>query len=149
MVRVSVPRGVEHVRPAKIDSGDELGLAILRGQDGFRTALPLEDLLTPEVLIADRLNDEPLTLEHGAPIRLIAPAHYGYKSAKHLVSIELRRNSQGYRPLLSRFLDHPRARVAFEERGQLLPGWLSRYAFRPFIPRIIRDLKRITADSSR
>lgn len=132
----------------EMDCGDELGFAILRGQDGSRTALPLADLLAPEILIADRLNDEPLTLEHGAPIRLIAPAHYGYKSAKHLVSIELRRNSRGYRPLLSRFLDHPRARVAFEERGQLLPGWLSRYAFRPFIPRIIRDLKRITAHSS-
>lgn len=134
---------------AKMDAGDELGFAILRGQDGFRTALPLADLRAPEVLIADRLNDQPLTVDHGAPIRLIAPAHYGYKSAKHLISIELRRDSRGYRPLLSRFLDHPRARVALEERGQLLPGWLSRYAFRPFIPRIIRDLKRISTDSSR
>jgi DMSO/TMAO reductase YedYZ molybdopterin-dependent catalytic subunit len=130
-----------------VNSDDDLGLAILRCQDGYRTALPLPDLLAPDVLIVDRLNDQPLTVEHGAPIRLIAPAHYGYKSAKHLVGIELRRDDRGYRPLLPRFLDHRRARVAFEERGQFLPGWLLRYLFRPFIRPIVRDLKQITADS--
>lgn len=131
-----------------VQSGAELGFAVLRGQDGYRTALPLADLLAPDVLIADRLDDRPLTVEHGAPIRLIAPAHYGYKSAKHLVGIDLRQDSAGYRPLLPRLLDHPRARVAFEERGQLLPGWLMRYAFRPFIQPIIRDLKRISSEAT-
>jgi DMSO/TMAO reductase YedYZ molybdopterin-dependent catalytic subunit len=138
---------VWHTFIKPVISADELGYAVLRCQDGYRTALPLADLLAPEVLIADRMNDRPLTVEHGAPIRLIAPAHYGYKSAKHLVGIELRTDGQAYRPLLPRLLDHPRARVALEERGQLLPGWLLRYAFRPFIRPIIRDLKRITAQS--
>jgi DMSO/TMAO reductase YedYZ molybdopterin-dependent catalytic subunit len=119
----------------------EIGLVVLRGQDGYRTALPLSDLLAPEVLIADRLNDEPLTIEHGAPIRLVAPAHYGYKSAKHLDRIELRTDDAGYRPLLPRLLDHPRARVALEERGQILPGWLLRYLFRPLIKPLIRKIK--------
>jgi DMSO/TMAO reductase YedYZ molybdopterin-dependent catalytic subunit len=130
----------------QLKSKDELGFAILRGRDGYRTALPLADLLAPDVLIADRLNDQPLTVEHGAPIRLIAPAHYGYKSAKHLASIELRRDDRGYRPLLPKLLDHPRARVALEERGQFLPGWLLRLAFRPLIRPIIRKLQRITAE---
>jgi len=130
-----------------VQPGDTLGFAVLRCQDGYRTALPLADLLAPDVVIADRFDDRPLTVEHGAPIRLIAPAHYGYKSAKHLVAIELRHDAEGYRPLLPRLLDHPRARVAFEERGQLLPGWLLRYAFRPFIQPIIRDLKRISAEA--
>ena len=53
---------------------DEPGFAILRCEDGYRTALPLADLLVPDVLIVDRLNDQPLTVEHGAPIRLVAPA---------------------------------------------------------------------------
>jgi DMSO/TMAO reductase YedYZ molybdopterin-dependent catalytic subunit len=118
---------------------------VLRCQDGYRTTLPLADLLAAEVLIADRLNDQLLTVEHGAPIRLVAPAHYGYKSAKHLDRIELRANDLGYRPLLPRLLDHPRARAAFEERGQFLPGWLLRYLFRPFIGPIIRKLKLAAA----
>jgi DMSO/TMAO reductase YedYZ molybdopterin-dependent catalytic subunit len=118
---------------------------ILRCQDGYRTALPLTDLLAVDVLLADRLNDQPLTVEHGAPIRLVAPAHYGYKSAKHLQRIELCAEHLRYRPLLHRLLDHPRARVAFEERGQFLPGWLSRYLFRPFIELIIRKLKAVSS----
>jgi DMSO/TMAO reductase YedYZ molybdopterin-dependent catalytic subunit len=120
----------------------ERRLVVLRCQDGYRTALPLADLLAPEVLIADRLNGQPLTVEHGAPIRLVAPAHYGYKSAKHLDRMEVRANDRGYRPLLSRLLDHPRARVVLEERGQFLPGWLSRYLFRPLIEPIIRKIEQ-------
>jgi DMSO/TMAO reductase YedYZ molybdopterin-dependent catalytic subunit len=120
-------------------------LVVLRCQDGYRTALPFADLLAPNVLIADRLNDQLLTVEHGAPIRLVAPAHYGYKSAKHLDRIELRADDLGYRPLMSPLLDHPRARVALEERGQFLPGWLLRYLFRPFIGPIIRKLKLAAA----
>lgn len=127
----------------KMRSGGEMRFVILRCQDGYRTSLPLSDLLAPNVLLADRLGDQPLTVEHGAPIRLVAPAHYGYKSAKHLDRIELRADDTGYRPLMPRLLDHPRARVALEERGQFLPGWVLRYAFRPFIKPIIRKLQRV------
>jgi DMSO/TMAO reductase YedYZ molybdopterin-dependent catalytic subunit len=116
-------------------------LLVLRCQDGFRTSLPLLDLLRRDVLIADRLNDEPLTLDHGAPVRLIAPAHYGYKSAKHLAQVEILADGQTYRPLLPRFMEHPRARVELEERGQFLPGWLLRYLFRPFIKPLIRNVR--------
>lgn len=123
-----------------------IGFIVLRGQDGYRTALPLADLLAPRVLIADRLGDQPLTIEHGAPVRLIAPAHYGYKSAKHLAGIELRVDDRGYVPLMPRLLDHPRARVAFEERGRFLPGWLLRWIFRPFIQPIIRKLRDMPRD---
>ena len=28
---------------------------------------------------------------------------------------------------------HPRARVAYEERGQWVPGWLLRYLYRPLV----------------
>jgi DMSO/TMAO reductase YedYZ molybdopterin-dependent catalytic subunit len=106
---------------------------VLRGQDGARTSLPLDDLLAPDVLLADRLDGQPLTIEHGAPLRLVAPAHYGYKSVKHLHRIELWRSSANYRPFGLRFMVHPRARVAREERGQWVPGWLLRYLYRPLI----------------
>ena len=33
---------------------------VLRAQDGARTSLPLEDLLSPDVLLADHLDGQPL-----------------------------------------------------------------------------------------
>lgn len=129
-------------------AASEMQFVVLRCQDGYRTSLPRSDLLAVNVMFADRLDDQPLSVEHGAPIRLIAPAHYGYKSAKHLDRIELRANDHGYRPLLPRLLDHPRARVALEERGQFVPGWLTRYVFRPFIGPMIRKLKMTSTNET-
>lgn len=106
---------------------------VLRGQDGARSSLPLEDLLAPDVLLADQLDGESLSIAHGAPLRLVAPTHYGYKSLKHLNRIEFRRSEAGYKPVGFRFMAHPRARVAHEERGQWVPGWLLRYLYRPLI----------------
>jgi DMSO/TMAO reductase YedYZ molybdopterin-dependent catalytic subunit len=106
---------------------------VLRAQDGYRASLPLADLLASDVLLADRLNGAPLSIAHGAPLRLVAPAHYGYKSVKHVRRIEFWRSSASYRPVGLRFMAHPRARVAAEERGQWFPGWLLRYLYRPLI----------------
>ena len=106
---------------------------VLRGQDGARTSLPLDDLLAPDVLLADRLDDHPLPIARGAPLRLIAPGHYGYKSVKYIHRVEFRRSAAGYRPTGLRWMHHPRARVALEERGQGLPGWLLRRLYRPLI----------------
>jgi DMSO/TMAO reductase YedYZ molybdopterin-dependent catalytic subunit len=108
-------------------------LVALRGQDGARTAMQLEDLLSPDVLLADTLDGAPLSVDHGAPLRLIAPQHYGYKSIKHLSRIEFLLPSGGYRVSALTFMDHPRARVAYEERGRYFPGWLLRYAYRPLV----------------
>lgn len=108
-------------------------LVALRGQDGAHTAMKLEDLLASDVLLADHLNGEPLSIEHGAPLRLVAPAHYGYKSVKYLCQLEFLEPTSIYRVSGPRFMDHPRARVKFEERGRGVPGWLLRYLYRPLI----------------
>ncbi|MEJ6001413.1 molybdopterin-dependent oxidoreductase [Paucibacter soli] len=118
---------------------------ILHGQDGGRCSLPLADLLADDVLLADQLEGQPLTLDHGAPLRLVAPAHYGYKSVKHLCRLEFRRDLSGYRPSAYRFMEHPRARVALQERGQWLPGWLLRLLYRPLIPYTIARFARASA----
>jgi DMSO/TMAO reductase YedYZ molybdopterin-dependent catalytic subunit len=112
----------------------ESTLVSLRGQDGARTGMLLEDLLAPDVLLADRLDGKPLSVEHGSPLRLVAPAHYGYKSVKYLSRLEFRNPRTGYRVSGFRFMDHPRARVRFEERGRGAPGWLLRLLYRPLIP---------------
>jgi DMSO/TMAO reductase YedYZ molybdopterin-dependent catalytic subunit len=111
----------------------DASFVILRSQDGYRTSLPLGDLLAQDVLLADSLNGSPLTIEHGAPLRLVAPAHYGYKNAKHVSRVEFWRDAHSYRPAAFRFMEHPRARVAMEERGQGVPGWLLRYLYRPLV----------------
>jgi DMSO/TMAO reductase YedYZ molybdopterin-dependent catalytic subunit len=112
----------------------ETKFVFFRGQDGYVSSLPLADLLAETVLLADRLNGEPLSIEHGAPLRLVAPAHYGYKNPKHLCAIEFWRNDRQYRPPTPfRFMAHPRARVALEERGAGVPGWLLRYLYRPMV----------------
>jgi len=42
-----------------------------------------------DVLLADRHDGEPLTPEHGYPLRLVVPRRYFWKSAKWIRSIEL------------------------------------------------------------
>lgn len=122
----------QRIAPLSVASATIVGV-VLRGQDGYRTSLLLEDLMADDVLLADELNSQPLSIEHGAPLRLIAPRHYGYKSMKHLSMLEFWATV----PVIKRgpltLLDHPRARVELEERGRWFPGWLLRYAYRPFI----------------
>ena len=116
------------VKPAK-----GANFVILRAQDGYRTNFILEDILNDDVLLADTLNGEALGIEHGAPIRLVAPAHYGYKNLKHVKQIEFWFDDNQYNYSRFRFLSHPRGRVAFEERGEGVPGWVLRYVYRPLI----------------
>ena len=117
-------------------------LVIFRSLDGFRASLPLADLLSDDVLLADTLEQAPLSAEHGAPLRLVVPAHYGYKHVKHLKAIEFWQDTSKFRPPAFPFMDHPRARVALEERGQGVPSWLLRLLYRPLIKPIIRQYER-------
>jgi DMSO/TMAO reductase YedYZ molybdopterin-dependent catalytic subunit len=118
---------------ALVDADPAATIVSFHGQDGYHAALPLVDLLAADVLLADRLDGTPLPLEHGAPLRLVAPAHYGYKSVKHVKRIAWLREAPGYRPAMFSWMIHPRGRVAFEERGRGLPGWLLRWLYRPMI----------------
>jgi len=55
--------------------------------DGYTTSLLLTDLLDNDVLLAYGLNGKPLEPEQGAPLRLIVPKKYAYKSAMWLQKI--------------------------------------------------------------
>lgn len=55
----------------------------------------LADLLSPRVLFAMDMQGQPLADRHGAPLRLIDPARYGYKSAKLITSIEFVAEGKG------------------------------------------------------
>ncbi len=55
----------------------------------FVRSLPLERARDPEaqILLAYEMNDEPLTPDHGAPLRLLVPGWYGMASVKWLARI--------------------------------------------------------------
>jgi DMSO/TMAO reductase YedYZ molybdopterin-dependent catalytic subunit len=55
---------------------------------GYSANLRLADFTASETLLATHHNDEPLTAEHGFPLRLVVPHLYGYKSPKWLRAIE-------------------------------------------------------------
>ncbi|WP_313810783.1 molybdopterin-dependent oxidoreductase [Glutamicibacter sp.] len=61
--------------------------------DGFSASTPLEVLTDDrEALLAIGMNDEPLPLEHGFPVRMVVPGLYGYVSAtKWVVDLEVTR----------------------------------------------------------
>lgn len=111
------------------------------GLDGYRSIVALEDALADDVLLADRLDGFPLTAEHGAPVRLVSPAQYGFVSTKHLCRIELYRSepvgfyhpTKSVQRALRAVRPHRRARVAYEERHRYLPAWLVRRVYRLLI----------------
>ncbi|UBV44736.1 molybdopterin-dependent oxidoreductase (plasmid) [Deinococcus taeanensis] len=88
---------------------------MVSAHDGYQACVPLDELLRPDVLLADHMNGTPLTPAHGAPLRLIAPQLYGYKNIKHLRRLELLPAPVTSR--LGRLLAHPRGRVDLEERS--------------------------------
>ncbi|MDQ3708435.1 MAG: molybdopterin-dependent oxidoreductase [Actinomycetota bacterium] len=93
------------------------------GLDGFQSCLSLDDVLADDVLLADRLHGAALSPAHGAPLRLVVPAQYGYKSVKHLAALEYRHT---YAAGSAGLREHPRGRVAQEERSRFLPGFVWR-----------------------
>jgi len=55
--------------------------------DGYRTNLDLHVLIDDGMLVW-AINGEPLSPEHGFPLRLIVPSRYGWKSAKWVSAFE-------------------------------------------------------------
>ena len=55
---------------------------------GYATNLPLDDFVDDDVLLAHSRNNEPLSAEHGGPLRLIVPKLYAWKSAKWVNGLE-------------------------------------------------------------
>ena len=55
--------------------------------DGYTTSLSLEDLLANDILLAYKLDGKPLEEGIGAPLRLVVPSKYAYKSAMWITRI--------------------------------------------------------------
>jgi DMSO/TMAO reductase YedYZ molybdopterin-dependent catalytic subunit len=66
----------------------EAKFVIVRSEGGFTTNLSLDDFFQPDVLFAFKHNNEPLTPQHGYPVRLVVPRLYFWKSAKWVIGVE-------------------------------------------------------------
>jgi DMSO/TMAO reductase YedYZ molybdopterin-dependent catalytic subunit len=62
---------------------------IAHAEQGYTANVPLEALEHEDALIAYEADGEPLTLDHGWPLRLVIPGKYFWKSAKWLRGLEL------------------------------------------------------------
>ncbi|HEY9365210.1 MAG TPA: molybdopterin-dependent oxidoreductase, partial [Agromyces sp.] len=65
----------------------EADMVLSRSIDGFTASTPLEVLTDDRAaILAVGMNDEPLPLEHGFPVRMVVPGLYGYVSATKWVT---------------------------------------------------------------
>jgi DMSO/TMAO reductase YedYZ molybdopterin-dependent catalytic subunit len=67
----------------------EANYVMLTSYDGYTTNLPLSDFAAEDAILATAWEGQPLTREHGGPMRLVVPHLYFWKSAKWLNRIEL------------------------------------------------------------
>jgi methionine sulfoxide reductase catalytic subunit len=81
---------LEIAKPAKTAKAVRLDCA-----DKWYEYFSIEDLLKPRVLFVLHMAGKPLADRHGAPLRLIDPGRYGYKSAKLITGIEFVTEGKG------------------------------------------------------
>ncbi len=67
---------------------------IIEGTDEYFTSVPLELGLTEEALLVYELNGQPLTAEHGKPLRALLPGVYGQKQPKWITHVEVADHSE-------------------------------------------------------
>lgn len=75
---------------------DNAKVVVFQCTDGYHTAIPLEDAMHEDTILAYEMNGETLPNEHGFPVRLLNPGHYGTKNPKWIVNIQLASEHQSY-----------------------------------------------------
>jgi DMSO/TMAO reductase YedYZ molybdopterin-dependent catalytic subunit len=68
---------------------EQAAFVIVHAVGGYTTNLAIQDFLHEHALLAWAHAPEPLTAEHGGPLRLVVPHLYAWKSAKWVTGIEL------------------------------------------------------------
>ena len=78
----------DFVNALEITFPPEANYVMAHCEQGFTTNLPLDILYDDESMFAWHYDGEPLTPEHGWPVRLLVPKRYFWKSAKWIRGIE-------------------------------------------------------------
>ena len=94
----------------------------------YREGLRLDEAMHPLTILATGIHDQPLPKQNGAPIRLVVPWKYGFKSIKSVVRISLtaerpattwnmlQPDEYGFYANVNPAVDHPRWSQATERR---------------------------------
>jgi DMSO/TMAO reductase YedYZ molybdopterin-dependent catalytic subunit len=77
----------ENVRSVVFTGADQ-GVVPIEGKQNYQFSISREMALSKLPILATHIGGEPLTREHGAPVRLIVPGHYAMSSVKWLIRIE-------------------------------------------------------------
>lgn len=96
------PKPGMHVAFASHDEIEEEGEHF-----NYGVSIPLEKALASETLLAFAMNGEPLSAEHGFPLRVVTPGYAGVRSPKWLASITVQ--------------DHPSDNHIQQKEYKLLP----------------------------
>jgi DMSO/TMAO reductase YedYZ molybdopterin-dependent catalytic subunit len=84
-------KGVHWSELAKLVSPKpSVRFVIAHAEQGFTANIPIDAIEDENALIAYEADGEPLTPDHGRPVRLVVPSRYFWKSAKWLRGLELR-----------------------------------------------------------
>ncbi len=73
---------------------EEARFVAFTSYDGYTTNVPLADFLGEDVLLAHAWEGQPLTRQHGGPVRVVLPKLYFWKSPKWVTRIELLREDR-------------------------------------------------------
>ena len=93
----------------------------------YREGLRLDEAMHPLTIMATGIYDEPIPKQNGAPLRLVVPWKYGYKSIKSIVRVTLtdkepqttwnmlQPNEYGFYSNVNPEVSHPRWSQAYEK----------------------------------
>ena len=73
---------------ARVRPKPEAKYVLVHAEQGYTANVPLADLDRDNVLLATHHDGEPLTPDHGYPLRLIVPQLYAWKSVKWVRGLE-------------------------------------------------------------
>lgn len=129
LAQVGVQPGAKYVefetlvRPAEM-IGQQRGILDWPYREGLR----LDEAMNPLTILATGLYDQPMPKQNGAPIRLVVPWKYGFKSIKSIVRInlleqqpvntwkQLQASEYGFYANVNPKVDHPRWSQATHRR---------------------------------
>jgi DMSO/TMAO reductase YedYZ molybdopterin-dependent catalytic subunit len=74
---------------AMVEPKDEARHVVFHSHDGYTTNVRLDQFDQPDVLLVHQWEGEPISRQHGGPVRVLIPRLYLWKSAKWVRRIEL------------------------------------------------------------